>query len=67
MLNNYNKQFISVGPKAELSVLKWVVRLCSKGVLQGSVLEPILFYIYINNLCDNMPFVIFHADDTVLY
>lgn len=39
-----------------------------KGVPQGSVLGPILFYFYLNNICDNTN-VRYHlyADDTVYY
>ena len=41
----------------------------SKGVPQGSILGPLLFTIYVNNLCDNLPNTESHcyADDTVIY
>lgn len=40
-----------------------------KGVPQGSVLAPLVFVIYLNNINDSMRHFLIHlyADDTVLY
>ena len=40
-----------------------------KGVTQESVLGPLLFLLYINNICDQLKFSSYHmyADDTILY
>lgn len=41
----------------------------SKGVPQGSILGPLLFSLYVNNLCDNLSNAAFHfyADDTIIH
>lgn len=40
-----------------------------KGVPQGSILGPLLFLLYVNNICDHLTYSRYHmyADDTVMY
>lgn len=61
-LHEWTKAIMADGIKSEFLELQ-------KGVPQGSVLAPLVFVIYLNNINDSMRHFLIHlyADDTVLY
>src|SRR4029434_7795204 len=53
----------------DVAGLTYAALVINYGVPQGSILGPVLFSLYINNICDHLEHckVHFYADDTILY